>query len=175
MTISSRIATAAAIGIQACASRPSSAFVSPEPTYRAMVAAWLASPPPPDSARYRLTGSGQLLQVSPTTRYAISEVEVQNYKLTRLLSLDSLGAVGSSVRRVVAALVEPAIAPGERLQWETCRLNGRPTPGIIAVVDTVGTDSFRVIRLAWLADPEGQGFRVVPVTGIVCENVGYGA
>jgi hypothetical protein len=151
--------------------------VAPDSSHRQLVAGWVGRQYPPLPPGYRSTGSGQLLEAPTGAQYALSVIEIENYAGTTLISLDSLHAPSGDGRRtgtVLAALVIPPVAPGERLQWGSCARSGGSDSTVIAIVDTMATDSFRIIHRAWEAIPARHGFRVLPTAGIACENVGYG-
>jgi hypothetical protein len=157
-----------------CQPAPGAELVRPDQGHEEVVQAWLSAPRPVDAMSFRYAGGGQLLQDTVGAAYSVALVEVQNFELTKLLTIDSLQGDTGGPPRALAALVVPPLGEHDRLQWGRCAVHGRPNPALIAIVDTTATDSFRVIRQAWVAEPTRHGFREVTVKDIACEKVAFG-
>ena len=107
-----------------------------------------------------------------TGDYAFSQVGTPKGEM---VWLDSLGASirdGDRARIVRASLVIPPLAKDERLFMASCDADGKLDPMVVAiVVNEAGASRFTQIRQAWRANIASSRFEVIPVAGIVCEDV----
>jgi hypothetical protein len=92
--------------------------------------------------------------------------------------LDTIGAPAGDrlrARLVRGALTIPVLAADERLFMASCDVRGRYDPHVVAiVVNEPNVARFTKIRQAWRVDLPSGRFDILPVGGIVCEEVGSG-
>lgn len=115
--------------------------------------------------------SGAALSSPGDTRgnYAFARVATPNGEM---IWLDTIAAQTKIVR---AELSLPPLANDERLFVSTCDLAGRLNQRVIAVaVEKPNTTRFGNVRQAWLANLKDGRFDIIPVAGVVCEDLESG-
>jgi hypothetical protein len=112
---------------------------------------------------------GAVVHGGPNKNYLFDEYWKNGTRYLRVQRAVGQRPDGSPELSTRSRLALPTMGPAETLKFPgSCRTNGQPAPGVLAIVTANGEPVLKDVRHAWIFDLASETLRGIGTTGVSC-------